>query len=301
MSALASPPVRAAAPYAYNGALPLVDRWIFSRAARVTEQMNEALANYRFHEAAYVAYHFLWDDFCDWYIEWTKPRLAATNREAATAAWRNLFAVFEATLRLLHPVMPFVTEELWHQLPQRAGAKSIALERYPEPQAAWKDDAAEQQFELLQRVIEGTRNIRAEMKLAPKRKVAAEFSSAESAVRKLIEENGETILRLATLSELTISSERLPAQNGVIRSTARFELRIPYAEAADLASEVARLRREKERLARDLESKQNRLADQTFRSRAPEEIVRGLEATLAERRVEYQKLTERLAQLEQSL
>jgi valyl-tRNA synthetase len=298
---VASPEIRAGAPYAHKGSLSLVDRWIFSRLTHVTEQVNNALGNYRFHEAAHVVYHFFWGDFCDWYIEWTKPRLSKADGEAATAAWRNLFAVFEAALRLLHPIMPFLTEELWHQLPQPGGLKSIALGRYPEPHLDWNDEAAEQVFALLQETIIAARNMRAEMRLESRRKVAAEFSSADAGIRELIEENREVILRLATLSDIKVSNQRLPMKDGAIRATAQFELRIPYAEAVDIASEVSRLRKERERLARDLESKQSRLADEAFRSRAPEEIVRGLEAILAERRVEYEKLTERLAQLEQGL
>ena len=298
---LASPEVRSAAPYAQGGELPLADRWIFSRLTDTTEQTNEALANYRFHEAAHLVYHFFWGDFCDWYIEWTKPRLANAQTELAVAAWRNLFAVFEAALRLLHPIMPFLTEELWHQIPQRPGAKSIALEKFPEAHPAWRNAQAESGFALLQEVVVAARNIRAEMKLDPKRKVGAEFSSADAGVRALVEENREAVLRLAALSHLEISSAHLDAHGGAMRSSAQFDLRIPYAEAADLAAEVARLRKEKDRLARDIESKQNRLADQTFRSRAPQEIVRGLEDTLAERRVEFDKLSGRLAQLEQNL
>ncbi len=81
----------------------------------------------------HVVYHFFWGDFCDWYIEWVKPALADADRETALAAYRNLFAVFDAALRLLHPFMPFLTEELWHRLPQRPGASSIALEAFPKP------------------------------------------------------------------------------------------------------------------------------------------------------------------------
>ena len=110
--------------------------------------MNDALEHFRFHEAAHVVYHFFWGDFCDWYIEWVKPELLSADRAKATATWKNLFAAFESALRLLHPFMPFLTEELWHQLPQRAGARSIALDRFPEPHAERIDAAAEEQIAL---------------------------------------------------------------------------------------------------------------------------------------------------------
>ena len=130
---LGAPEIRAAAPYAAHGEVALRDRWIFSRLAQNVATVNDALEHFRFHEAAHVVYHFFWGDFCDWYIEWVKPAMADADREVALAAWRNLFAVFEAALRLLHPFMPFLTEEMWHRLPQRADARSIALERFPAP------------------------------------------------------------------------------------------------------------------------------------------------------------------------
>ncbi len=297
---LAAPDIRAGLPYRARGELALVDRWIFSRAARVTAQINEALGHFRFHEAAHVVYHFFWGEFCDWYIEWVKPQLLSSDRECATAAWRNLFSIFEAALRLLHPFMPFITEELWHRLPQHAGATSIALEHFPGHRPEWIDEEAEREMALLQEIIVAARNVRAELKVDPKRKVSAEISTA-SRVRGAVEANRDPILRLATLSEVHFAPGRLDPSGGVIRSTAQFDLRIPYGETVDVKAELLRLRKEKDKLAKDLESKQQRLADETFRSRAPEQIVRSLEAILQERQVEYQKLTERLTQLEKNL
>src|SRR5712692_7327643 len=146
LETLASSDVRASAPHAAGGEVALIDRWIFSRLARATAQVNDALEHFRFHEAAHVVYHFFWGDFCDWYIEWVKPELAATDRAKTSAAWKNLFAAFETALRLLHPFMPFLTEELWHQLPQRADARSIALECFPDPHAERMNSAAEERI-----------------------------------------------------------------------------------------------------------------------------------------------------------
>ena len=119
---LASPAVREKAPYSFGGRIPLIDAWLFTRLAKTLDIVKDAFETQRFHEAAQNIYQFFWNDFCDWYIEWIKPELTGADRERATIAWKNLFAVFDAALRLLHPVMPFLTEELWHQLPQRAGA-----------------------------------------------------------------------------------------------------------------------------------------------------------------------------------
>ncbi|HEX8871151.1 MAG TPA: valine--tRNA ligase [Candidatus Acidoferrum sp.] len=296
---LAAPAEREKAPHAYQGTVALADRWLFARLADTIGAVDEALAEYRFHEAAQGVYQFFWGDFCDWYIEWVKPELLSADRGRAAAAWKNLFAGFDAALRLLHPFMPFLTEELWHQLPQVTGAKSIALASYPEAHASWKDAEALREFGLVQEVIQTLRTIRAEMKLDPKKKVAAEFFTADGAARKTIEDNRESIVRLAMLSGLSLPAEKLPEGGGGIRSTAQFDLRIPYvAETIDVAAELARVRKEIDRLTKDVASKERQLGDETFRSRAPEKIVKDLEATLGERRVELGKLNERRKQLE---
>jgi valyl-tRNA synthetase len=137
------------------------------------------------------------------------------------------------------------------------------------------------------------------LKLDPKKRVAAEFSSQDAAVRELVEGNLETIQRLAVLSDLRVTSERLGG-DGMIRHTAAFDLRIPFAEIVNPQAEIARLKKETEGLQKAIASKERQLGDDTFRSRAPEKIIKGLEATLAEQRVELQKLQERLAQLELS-
>jgi valyl-tRNA synthetase len=301
LDALAAPEVRAKAPYAVNGGIPLIDAWLFARLAVTIETINDALSNYRFHEAAQSAYQFFWGDFCDWYIEWVKPELQNADRGRAIVAWRNLFAAFEAALRLLHPFMPFLTEELWHQLPQPPGAKSIALDRYPEVRKEWKNPQSLRNFGQIQEVIVALRNIRAEMKLEPKKKVPAEFSSGEAAVRQVIEENRDSILRLAALSELKISAGHLPQAGGAVRSTARFDVRIAFAaDTIDVAGESARLRKEIEGLEKAIASKEKQLADATFRSRAPEKIIRTMEATLTEQRLELQKLRKRLEELDKA-
>ena len=295
---LAAPEIRANAPYAIPGEGRLIHRWIFSRLAAVSEQASRALQDFRFHEACQAIYQFFWGDFCDWYIEWVKPQLAASERDVAVAAWRNIFAVLEAALRLLHPIMPFLTEELWHRLPQPAGARSIALDKFPEPRANWIDAPAEKEIAILQEIIAAARNIRAEMKIDQKRKIPAEFSSSDAAIRKLAEQNVEALVRLATLSVLNVSSNRLDGAGAAVRSTSQFDLRIAYGDAIDKDVEIARLRKEIDRLAKDIQSKRGRLGDETFLSKAPAKIVEDLKTTLAGRETEHQKLQDRLTQLE---
>ena len=294
---LASPEVREKAPYSLAGRVPLIDAWLFARLADTLGTVKDAFETQRFHEAAQSIYQFFWNDFCDWYIEWIKPELTGANRERATIAWKNLFAAFDAALRLLHPVMPFLTEELWHQLPQRAGAKSIALERYPEVRDNWRNAAAMEEFALVQDVVKSVRAIRADMKLDPKKRIPAEFSSESPDIRETIAANLDGILRLAVLTELTITDAKLAQSGGGVRSTSLFDVRVPHVETLDVAAELTRLKKEQERLTKDIGSKERQLGDETFRSRAPEKIIQGLKATLAERRIELAKTMERLTQL----
>jgi valyl-tRNA synthetase len=296
---LAAPEVRAKAPYAIGGKVPLVEAWLFARLAETIELVDGALNDYRFHEAAQGVYQFFWGDFCDWYIEWVKPELQNADRERAIVAWKNLFAAFDAALRLLHPFMPFLTEELWHQLPQKAGAKSIALDHFPEARAEWKNEDAVTQAALIQEVVTALRTIRAELKLDPKKKVAAEFSTMDAMSRDLVEANHTAIERFAVLSELQIvPREQFDAKSGAVRSTAAFDVRFAYSEIVDVAAEKARLKKEIEGLQKAITSKERQLGDESFRSRAPKDIIKKLELTLAEQRVELRKLQERLEQLE---
>jgi valyl-tRNA synthetase len=296
---LASPEVRAKAPYAAGGQIPLVDAWLFARLAGTIGLVSEALTNYRFHEAAQGVYQFFWGDFCDWYIEWVKPELQSADRARAIVAWKNLFAAFDAALRLLHPFMPFLTEELWHQLPQKTGAKSIALDRFPDAAPKQIDASAEKNFWLLQRVITSVRTGRADNRMDPKKKIAAELSSKDTAVRELVQENAEAIKRLASLSSLAVTPEELSGK-GYFHNALEFDLHIPFGEIVNPQVEITRLSKEIEGLQKAIGSKERQLEDETFRSRAPEKIIKGLETTLREQRIELQKLQERLGQLEKS-
>jgi valyl-tRNA synthetase len=295
---LAGPEVRAGAPYAFGARVPLADAWLFSRLAGTIATVNEALEEFRFHEAASSVYQFFWGDFCDWYIEWVKPELVSTERARAVISWKNLFAAFDAALRLLHPFMPFLTEELWHQLPQRAVAKSIALDAFPEAEAGWLNTGAERSVTFLQEIIGAVRNIRAEMKLDPKKKVEADVSVADAGLLRVAEENRDFLVRLALLSELRLTGEKLAVAGGAARSSAEFDVRIAFAaETVDVEAELARVKKEIDGLEKAIASKEKQLSDETFLSRAPEKIVNGLKNTLEQQKIELGKLRQRLREL----
>src|SRR6266446_6472247 len=170
----------------------LEDVWIRSRFNRVTQDVNEALEAYRFHDAANRIYDFFWGDFCDWYIELTKGRLNSegpAGKEAASIACCNLMNLFEASLRLLHPVMPFITEEIWQAIYDGASPlKSVALAAYPAADEAQIDLAAETQMAVLQDLIVSVRNLRAELKVEPKLRVPIELFAHDPETAILIEQ-----------------------------------------------------------------------------------------------------------------
>jgi valyl-tRNA synthetase len=295
---VASATVRATAPYAFQGEIPLGDEWLFGRLTATASVVKNALDECRFHEATQTVYHFFWGDFCDWYIEWIKADLQSEDKERALVSWKNLFAAFDLALRLLHPFMPFISEELWHQLPQQPGDKSIALKEYPSEKAYIPSSARVNEFADVQEIVGHIRNIRAEMKLDPKKRVVAEIYPSFQDIRDQIERSSAGIIRLGLLTELKIETRGFRDDGGVIRSTSRYDIRVPYvAETIDVAAERVRLRKEMEGLEKAIASKERQLGSETFRSKAPGKIVKQMEEALAAQRIELEKLGERLKQL----
>jgi valyl-tRNA synthetase len=292
--------------------MELADRWIFSRLAAATRQVNDALAHYRFHEAAQTVYHFFWHDFCDWYLEWVKPEItsgdsgdssqpdggAATRKsaEAAPAAWANLVRVFDASLHLLHPFMPFITEELWHRLPRASQRPSISLERFERASPRASDEVAEKQFEIVQELIVAARNAKAELGLQ-KQKPRAQVASEDVRLLDLFHAHESSILRLAALSALEFTRGRLAGEAVGVRHAAAFDARLVSEERVNHDAERKRLLKEKEKLERQLEQAKAHLSNKQFTERAPREVVRGVEARHAELAEHLRKVVESLERL----
>ncbi len=276
----------------------LEDRWILSRFNRATRDVNDAIETYRFHEAANRIYDFFWGEFCDWYLELIKPRLAeSVDAKTGRAACANLMNLFDASLRLLHPVMPFITEEIWHAIYDgKPPLKSIALAAYPAVDEKQIDLGAETEMAILQDLIVSVRNLRAELKVEPKVKVPIEVFAHEAEIRNLFGQNLAAIERLAGVEKITFMESSLGNMPGA-RSTSRFDVHAIYEKKIDVAAERERLTKELEKIEKQLLGAQARLGDEQFLSKAPAHVVEGLRKQVEELTVLRGKILAKLKEI----
>jgi len=274
----------------------LEDRWILSRFNRVAASVNAALKTYRFDEAANNVYEFFWNEFCDWYLELIKPRLDRANPERARVAGSNLLILFEASLRLLHPIMPFITEELWHALYEdQPPLPSIALAAYPQPDEKQFDPAAEKEMGILQDLIVSVRNLRAELKVEPKQRVPVEIFAPEANIHWLFQDNLAAIELLASVERVEFV-ENLPAKLPASRHSAHFDVHVLHEKKIDLAAEEQRLRKELEKIEREIAHGNTQLANQQFLNKAPAQVVEKLRTHVAELGILRQKMSDQLGE-----
>ena len=295
-----SHPDNAAAGVAAFSIATLEDRWILSRFNRVVADVNDALAIYRFHEAANRIYDFFWGEFCDWYLELIKPRLnfeEGADTTAARTACANLVNLFDAALRLLHPVMPFITEEIWQAIYEgKPPFKSIALAGYPQADEKQFDLAAETEMAILQDLIVSVRNLRAELKVESKVKVPIEVFAHEPGIRKMIEQNQGAVERLGHVEKIAFVEGSLANRPGA-RGTARFDVHVIYERKIDVAAECERLKKELEKIEKELANNQKQLGNEQFLAKAPEKVVEGLRRRGQELVVLQEKTKSKLAEL----
>ena len=250
----------------------LADLWILSRLNRVALEVHNALGEFRFHEAAAALYHFFWDDFCDWYIELSKPFVAAKEATPQnTAVKRRIIYILERSLRLLHPIMPFITEELWQRLPHKG--ETISLADAVMPNSAQVDGRAEREMNLVIEIIKKLRNIRSEFNLAPSVPVRAQIAAGEESVRDVIARMEEPIKRLAKVEQLELVDQLTPKRGSARAVIGNATIAVPLEGLIDFEKERARLQKELAKLVAERESLEKRLANQDFISRAAPEVV----------------------------
>ncbi len=267
--------------------LALVDRWILSRLARVTDEVNRSVESYNLHEGSRHIYRFFWHEFCDWYLEMIKLH---PERSKPT-----LLYVFENALRLLHPFMPFITEELWQNLPHKG--ESIVIAPYPEFIPELVDERAESHAELIQDIVTKVRNIRSEKNVDAKQQVPLRIATTDPELAKLLSDAQEYLFKLAQISRLEVvpglSGDSMAAQ----AVAGGLALEVPLEGVIDLQAEKGRLNREMEKVRREIEGLERKLSNASFVDRAPKDVVEENRRRLADYQDQAAKLSEGLNRL----
>jgi valyl-tRNA synthetase len=265
--------------------LSIADRWILSRLNAAVSAVNSAFGSYDMDDSTRAIYEFFWNEFCDWYVEMAKPRLRGTP-EARAAAQQMLAAVLETTLRLMHPLMPFMTEEIWQALTQLRGPAaqlqtdgtgpvSLSIAPYPEPQSDWNDPAAEAQMGVLIEATRALRNLRAELGIAPGARLQAQAVPSSADARRTLDENKELIAELAKLSALSISQTAPDPTTGKWIGTpvSGAQVFLEIGDAMDIGKELARIDKELAEVDKQVSRCEGMLDNPSFTERAPAEKI----------------------------
>jgi valyl-tRNA synthetase len=288
----------AAAVTALPDVTPVETRWIYSRMRKVCAEVDRALGEYRFDEAANAVYQFFWGEFCDWYLELVKLRLefvqGVQSAEVAVSL-AGLVGVFESALRLLSPFMPFLTEEIWNALYEGAApAKSIALTRYPQANDFPEDEVAENIVLLMQEMIVAVRGVRKDMAV-PEKEAAPIHLHGSSQVLALADANRDMLAKMARVSDVVFATEALTGAN--TRSTAAFDVAVIYERQMDVVAEREKLTKEIAKFDKGLEAAQRQLGNEGFVAKAPAAVVEGLKKQQAETQLLRDKAVAALAAL----
>jgi valyl-tRNA synthetase len=272
--------------------LSKADRWIRARFKRCIEDVHLGFASYRFDLVTQTLYEFTWYEFCDWYLELTKPVRAEAESAGARAASETLADVLGALCKLLHPLIPFITEELWLELCQKTGKASstIMLERFPESDDFAADADAIAEIEWLKAFIIGIRQIRAEMNLSPGKPLPVKLAGASAADRARVEANRAYISKLARVSDIEHVEDSSAVRGAATALLGEMRILVPLAGLVDVGAEIARLDKQLARARKELEACRRKLDNASFVSNAPAEII-------AKERERAAELTQRSEQL----
>jgi len=282
--------------------LSLPDRWILSRLQAAAESTEQAIANYRFDLASQALYDFVWNEFCDWYLELSKPVLWDADRSPADAAGtrHTLLQVLESTLRLLHPMMPFITEEIWQTVAPLAGVSgpTIMLQPWPAADQDRHDAGAEAEVAWMQGVIVATRTIRGEAQLGPGKELDILIRNATEADRLRLERNAPLLQKLAKLASVTLieAADETPAALSALYE--HLEILVPMAGIIDVEAETSRLNKDLQKHRKELERLQQKLANPNFTDRAPPEVVENERVKARAASDACDKITAQLSRLE---
>ncbi len=272
--------------------LPLPHRWILSRTNATIAEVRKALDGYNFNEIASHLYQFTWHSFCDWYVEWIKKDLYGDDDQARENARGVLLVVLENILKLMHPVTPFVTEEIWSQLPGERD--TIMLAPFPEQNPGWHDPQAEEEMELLMDVISGLRTIRTEAELHPTAKIPATIISPDAGKRAVLETFADSVATMVRAEKLDIVDQGEVPDDAGHGMAGDVELVVPLAGLIDVEAELEKLARERKKLDKELARVSGKLKNEKFLANAPVAIV-------AKERAREEELQAKLAKNDESV
>jgi valyl-tRNA synthetase len=279
----------------------LAERWILSRYAAMLAAVDEGLARYEMAEAARALYQFFWSEFCDWFVEMSKPALRAGGA-MADGTRQTVWYVLERTLRALHPFMPFITEEIWQQL--RETGESLMVAEWPQADAAWRDPEAEAEMEALMQVVAAARKLRTEQNLPPAQRVTISVHTSARQTHEVLRANQEAVLLLARGERLTLAAEGGPSQAlaEVIHCFGEAALVAIAAEVSreELLGQRARLEKDLGRLREEEARLTAKLANPEFTSRAPQHVVAKVQTQCAEVRERREAVARQLSEIERS-
>ncbi len=276
--------------------LELADKWILARYRKAALEVDRWLERFELGEAARVLYDFIWSEFCDWYLELAKPRLyGRKGEEARRAAQYTLWYVLSRTMELLHPFMPFISEEIWQQLPH--DGPSIVVASWPAPPESFADEEAEEQFTILMDSIRSIRNVRSEKQVPPGKKVPA-IIQAEQQLQDLFGDWGQYITELASLSELELTVPGAAPEKAEAIVATGYTIYLPLAGLVDLEQEIAKLEKELAGAREQLGRVENKLANADFVQKAPAHVVEREQKRKQELEALIANLEKRLHELE---
>jgi valyl-tRNA synthetase len=257
--------------------LSLADRWIVSRLQETEANVARYIADYRFDLVSQALYEFIWNEYCDWYLELSKPMLWDENAspEAKRGTRQTLIQVLETCMRLLHPLMPFITEEIWQTVAPIAGKSgpTIMLQPYPVCDERLIDNIANADITWLKNVIMGIRNIRGEMNIPPSKELTAYLKGGESEDRDRLEQNQTFLRKLAKLSEIAWLEDGVQPPISATTLVGKLEILVPMADLIDKETELARLAKEIDKLAADIARIEGKLSNASFVAKAPAAVV----------------------------
>lgn len=250
----------------------LADRWILHRLSTVCRDVDRSLEEYRFNDAAGILYQFVWHELCDWYVEMIKPELYGQNESSKEAAISTLVHVIEVALGLLHPFMPFITEEIWQQLPVIKETESLCVRRYPTIEEGMRDSEAEEKMEIVMDAVTGIRSIRGELNISPSLELKVLIRAYNSS-DKILNDNITYITKLARAKDLEIGKDISSPRNAAAVVKPLMEIFVPLKGLIDVDAELGRLNKEMTRIEKDLSFVNKKLANEDFISKAPKEVV----------------------------